>query len=195
MSKTPQLVHREGGPALYSPLGSTQPFGIWTSHNIMVNPSYAQGQNQTADATYDYAFVRLDPSSCFVEGVGQCPIPGPSVATFLGGGLPIHWSPQRGSGYLVYDPGASPSSCHPSFSNNDSLGGSGPSLMVEECDMSDNPATQVPVSGSPWIDGGDGIVSVTSKAGKFSYLPHPVPRQSLWGTYLGDQAKADFGGG
>jgi hypothetical protein len=181
-------------PAVYSPLDGTQPFGIWTSTHIFADPLYSYGQNRTFDPTYDYAFVRLNPSSCFVVGHGQCPKPASNVAGFLGGGLPIHWNPPRGSGYFVYDPAASPSSCQPSFSNNDSLGGSGPDLFVEECKMSDNSA-QVPVSGSPWIDSRGGIVSVTSKTASFSYLPNPIPRKSLWGTYLGDQARSDFGSG
>jgi len=179
-------------PGLRLPLKNFQPFGIWISRAIFMDPRYSNASNTSADSTYDYAFLKLDPNSCFVEGDGQCPISGRPLASDLGGGLPIEWIPQRGNGSMIFDPGSKPSSCSPSFSNNDALGGSGPDLMVEECAMHDA-NNEVPVSGSPWIDrNSNQIVAVTSKAGLFSFLPNPFRRQALWGTYLGLQALTDF---
>jgi hypothetical protein len=186
-------------PAVQEPLGNDEPFGVWTSTQIYMDPLYSQGNNTNADAAYDYAYVKLDPNSCFLgtdigaTGTGQCPIPDGKLAPHLGGGMNIEWSPPRGNGWLVFDPGANPSTCSPTFSNNDSLG-SGPDLMVERCNMTDNPSTEVPVSGSAWIDtSNDELAAVTSKAGFFRYLPNIFDNDpSLWGTYLSDQARSDL---
>jgi hypothetical protein len=186
-------------PAVQRPLGSDMPFGIWTSRTIFINPLYSKGGNTSADAAYDYAYVKLDANSCFVPSEvglgtakGQCPSGNAVGAQFLAGGLQIEWSPPRGSGWFIFNPTSTPSSCNPGFSNNDSLG-PGPDLMVEPCKINDA-TSAVPESGGPWIDtSNDQIAAVTSKTGDFSYVPPFFnTKQSLWGTYLGDQAKSDF---
>jgi hypothetical protein len=181
-------------PARKAPVTTKEaPLGVWTGTIAFTGTPYGQSR----DRFYDYAYVAMN-LGCSVSGVsGQCPKT--PLATAVGGGIPIRWWPApQGTPtpnqlpWTIDAPLGSPSSCSSpplSVTSYNLSSAAGPSWVMVDCPMSDGSGSW-PISGAPWIDRNDALISVISAEGQ-QCKPLCSP-SGIWGTYLGPKAQADF---